>query len=230
MEARARQAESEREHINMLTTTLRITSTLQITPLLDIQHEDVRQPYREGMSDSIRHSSEPIPLTYLLTCLKQAIAVQVFDGQHQEAARAFVGFHLGSIHGAVLTAKGHRRPDVTTLVSLESRDAIRGYRAGRHWWFEEAEPQERRWTDNYVVERLHELALDAPEWHDDPEGVWQFTLACLMGELSAHMFPVTPKEQARWERERQEARTWLARQEAQGLQRETEPIPVTAQE
>ncbi len=43
MEARARQAESEREHINMLTTTLRITSTLQITPLLDIQHEDVRQ-------------------------------------------------------------------------------------------------------------------------------------------------------------------------------------------
>jgi len=213
----------------MPTTTLRITSTVQITPLLNIQREDVRQSYREGMSESIRHSSEPIPLTYLLTCLKQAISVQVFDGQHQQSARAFVGFHLGSIHGAVLTTKGTRRPTVTTLTLLESKDAIRGYRVGRNWWFEEAEPHEQRWTDDYVVERFHELALDAPEWRD-PEEVWQYTLACLMGELSGHLFPVTPEEQARWERERQEARTWLARQEAQGLQRETEPIPVTAQE
>src|SRR5229473_2778786 len=213
----------------MPTTTLRITSTVQITPLLNIQREDVRQSYREGMSESIRHSSEPIPLTYLLTCLKQAISVQVFDGQHQQSARAFVGFHLGSIHGAVLTTKGTRRPTVTTLTLLESKNAIRGYQAGRHWWFEEAEPYEQLWTDDYVVERFHELALDAPEWRD-PEEVWQYTLACLMGELSGHLFPVTPEEQARWERERQEARTWLARQEAQGLQRETEPIPVTAQE
>ncbi|HLQ29334.1 MAG TPA: hypothetical protein VK140_08865 [Ktedonobacteraceae bacterium] len=201
-----------------------VTNTLQITPLLDIRHEDVAQSYREGVSDSIRHRHEPVPLTSLLTCLKQAIAVQVFDGQHQQAARAFIGCHLGTIHGAVLTAKGTRRPDVSTLVLLESRDAIRGYRAGRHWLFEEAEPQERRWTDDYVVERFHELALDAPDWHDDPEGVWQFTLACLVGELSGQIFPVTPKEQARWEREREKARAWLARQQAQGIQRDTEPV------
>ncbi len=213
MEVTARQAKSEREHTDM-PTTLHITSTVQITPLLDIQHEDVTQSYREGVSDSIRHRHEPIPLLYVLTCLKQAIAVQVFDGQHQQAACEFVGFHLGTIHGAVLTAKGTRRPDVTSLVFLESKDAIRGYRAGRHWWFEEAEPQERRWTDDYVVNRFHELALDAPEWHDDPEGVWQFTLACLMGELSGQLFPVTPKEETRWEREREEARAWLALQKA----------------
>ncbi|SRR5712692_1233741 len=229
MEATARQAESEREHTDM-PTTLRITSTVQITPLLDIQHEDVAQFYREGVSHSIRHRDEPTSLIYLVTCLKRAITVQVFDGQHQQTAREFVGFHLGTIHGAVLTSKGTRRPDVSTLVLLESKDAIRGYRAGRHWLFEEAEPHERHWTDDYVVNRFHELALDAPEWHDDPEGVWQFTLACLMGELSGHVFPVTPKEQARWERERQEARAWLARQEARGIQRDTEPIPVTVPE
>ncbi len=127
----------------MPTTTLRITSTVQITPLLNIRHEDVRQSYREGMSESIRHSREPIPLTYLLTCLKQAINVQVFDGKHQEAARDFVGFHLGCIHGAVLTAKGTLRPNVATLTLLESKDAIRGYWVGRQWWFEEAEPHEQ---------------------------------------------------------------------------------------
>jgi len=79
------------------------------------------------------------------------------------------------------------------------------------------------WTDNYVVERFHELALDAPEWRD-PEEVWQYTLACLMGELSGHLFPVTPEEQARWECERQEARAWLARLETQDTRRATEPL------
>src|SRR5713226_3345436 len=141
---------------------LTVTNTLQITPLLDIRHEDVAQSYCEGVSNGIRHRHEPVPLTSLLICLKQSIAVQVFDGQHQEAACDFVGFHLGTIHGAVLTAKGTRRPTVATLTLLESKDAIRGYRVGRNWWFEEAEPHEQRWTDDYVVERFHELALDAP--------------------------------------------------------------------
>src|SRR5438874_13740708 len=121
-------------------TTLRITSTVQITPLFDIQHEEVAQSYREGVSDSILHSDEPLPLTYLLTCLKRAIAVRVFDGQQQEAAHDFVGFHMGNLHGAVLTAHGTRRSDVTTLALLEGKHALRGYRAGRHRFFEEAEP------------------------------------------------------------------------------------------
>ena len=205
--------------------TLRITSTVQITPLLDIQHEEVAHPYREAVSNSIRHSDEPVPLTYLLTCLKRAIALQVFDGQHLEAARDFVGFHLGSIHGAVLTAHGTRRPDVTTLALLEGKHALHGYRAGRHFFFEEAAPNERYWTDDQIVERWHELAREAPEWHHDPEGTWQFSLACLIGELSGHLFPVTPKERMRWERERQEALAELAKHEVQAARRTTEPLP-----
>jgi len=208
----------------MPTTTLRITSTLQITPLLDIQHEDVAWSYSEGVSDSIWRRHEPLPLTDLVTCLKRAITVQVFDGQHQEATRDFVGFHLGSIHGAVLTAKGTCRPDVATLTLLESRDARRGYHAGRRWFFEEAEPYVRRWTDDYIVERWHELALDAPDWHEDAESVWQYSLACLVGELSGCLFPLMPKEQARWERERQEGRAWLAWRDAQDTRRATEPL------
>jgi len=205
-------------------TSLQISSRLHITPLLDIQHQDVTQSYREGVSDSIRHPDKPILLSSLLTCLRRAIAVQVFDGQQQEAARDFVGFHLGRIHGAVLTARGTRRHSALTLVLLESKDAIRGYRAGRRWFFEEAAPHERHLTDDQIVERFAELALNAPEWNHDPEGTWQFALACLMGELSGDVFPVTPEEQARWEQERQEALTWLAKQEARATRRDTEPL------
>ena len=205
-------------------TTLKITPSLQITPLLVIQHEDVTQSYREGVSNSLRHADKPIPLTSLLTCLKRAIAVQVFDGQHPEAARDFVGFHLGRIHGAVLTAHGTCRRDVTTLALLDSKDALRGYRAGRCWFFEEATAQERCLTDTYMVERFEELAREAPDWHDDPDGTWQFALASLIGELSGYLFPVTPQEQARWERERQHTLAWLAQQEAQAAQSDTEPL------
>ncbi len=203
---------------------VQITSRLHVNPLLDIQHEDVAQSYREGVSDSLRHAYKPIPLTSLLTCLNRAIAVQVFDGRHPEAARDFVGFHLGRIHGAVLTVHGTCRHDVTTLVLLESRDALRGYRAGRRWFFEEATSQERRLTDTHIVERFEELTREASDWHDDPEGTWQFALACLIGELSGYLFPVTPQEQARWEHERQHALAWLAQQEAGATRRDTEPL------
>lgn len=200
-------------------TILQITSRLHVTPLFDIQHEDVTQSYREGVSDSLRHADKPIPLTSLLTCLKRAIAVQVFDGRHPEAARDFVGFHLGRIHGAVLTVHGACRRDVTTLVSLDSKEALRGYRAGRRWFFEEATVQERCLTDTYLFERLEELAREAPDWHDDPDGTRQFALSSLIGELSGYLFPVTPQEQ-----ERQQALAWLAQQEARATQRDTESL------
>ncbi len=205
-------------------TTIKITSRLQITPLLVIQHEAVTQSYREGVSNSLRHADKPIPLTFLLICLKRAIAVQVFDGQHQEAARDFVGFHLGRIHGAVLTVHGACRRDVTTLVLLGSKDALRGYRAGRRWFFEEATAQERCLTDTYMVERFEELAREAPAWRNDPDGTWQFALASLIGEFSGYLFPVMPQEQARWERERQHVLAWLAQQEARVARSDTEPL------
>jgi hypothetical protein len=213
MEVTPRQAESE--HTAMpTTTTLRITATLQITPLIDIQHEDVAQSYREGVSKSIRYYDEPVPTSYLLTCLQRAIALRVFDGRDQEAARDFVGFHLGNLHGGVLTAHGILRPNVTTLATLDSKNAQRGYHAGRHWFFEEIEPYERRWTDDLIVERFAELAREAPAWNRDPEGVWQFALGCLIGELSGYLFPVTSKERTLWDRERQTALAELAKQDA----------------
>lgn len=101
--------------------------------------------------------------------------------------------------------KGTLRSDVTALVDLEdNQDAISGYKAGRQWFFEEATPDERTITDEQLIQRLRELTMDAETWHD-PEGVWFFTVGCLLGELSGHLFPLSQEEQRQWEAEAEAA-------------------------
>ncbi len=46
------------------------------------------------------------------------------------------------------------RQDVVTLAGLDTNDARRGYLAGRHFFFYEATPQERRVADTYLTEPL----------------------------------------------------------------------------
>ncbi len=129
-----------------------------------------------------------------------AIERNWFDLRHEAQLRQTVGFIFGEIHGKVLTPDGTRRPDVTTLVTLKSRDDQRGYRAGRLWFFYEATPDESTLTDNELLKRLHEYVTDSVMW-GDPEGVWSYTVACLVGELSGHLFPLTAQEQQAWEAE-----------------------------
>lgn len=40
-----------------MATPIRITSSVRITPFIDILHEDVAKAYREGVSDSLRAPS-----------------------------------------------------------------------------------------------------------------------------------------------------------------------------
>jgi hypothetical protein len=200
--------------------TLRITAKLHVTPLFDIRQQDVATAYREGLYEHLQNSLDLVAVSHLVICLQRAIAVSTFDGQHQAAARDFVGYHVGSLHGTVLTPSGTYRRDVATLAALDGTDAQRGYRAGRSWFFTESTPQERRLTDEYLIGRLYEISRECTEWHD-PEEVWQYAIACLLGELSGHLFPITQEEHVYWEAERQVALTWMARQEAR---RDTELI------
>lgn len=207
-------------------TPLRITATLTITPLLDIQHEDVAKAYRQGVSDGLRHHDEPVPVFSLFTSLKRAVACGVFDGQHEADARDFVGFHLGRIHGAILTAHGAHRPNVYTLATLDSKDARRGYEVGREWFFLESEPDERLFPDVALVRRFTELVQDEAEFPgSSSDEVWLYTLACIIGELSGHDFPVSQQERARWERQNALILAEQARQEAE-YRRDTEALPV----
>jgi hypothetical protein len=65
------------------------------------------------------------------------------------------------LHGGVLSlATGHLRPGVTTLVTFTDQDAARGYRVGREYFFHEVvDPQQRRYTDGSLIERLRESVL-----------------------------------------------------------------------
>lgn len=112
------------------------------------------------------------------------------------------------MHGTILTDTGSVRHDVTTLAALDTKDAGRGYRAGRHYVFFEAAPQERRLADDYLIERLHEIAAECTAWHD-ADSVWRYAVATILGELSGQVFPVTQEEQAYWEAQERAARAEL---------------------
>ena len=83
---------------------------------------------------------------------------------------------------------------MTTLAHLDHRDAKRGYRAGRAFYFVDAEPHERRMTESYLIERLHESVSEMASWRNG-DGTWFFFVGCLLGELSGQLFPMTSAEQ-----------------------------------
>jgi hypothetical protein len=182
------------------TNTIQLTATLQIAPLFDIQHEDVAHAYGEGLRSRLQTGQGPFAASYLVNFLHSANERNWFDQRHEAQLRRSVGLIFGEIHGEVLTPNGTRLPDVTSLVTLNQKDEQRGYRAGRLWFYYEATPDERTLTDNELLKRLHEYVTDSHMW-GDPDGVWSYTVACLLGELSGHLFPLTAREQQVWEAE-----------------------------
>src|SRR6266699_448164 len=176
------------------TNTLQLTETLQITPLFDIQHEDVTHAYYEGLQSRLQAIQGPFAASHLVNFLHSAIEGDWFDKRHETQLRRSIGFLFGEIHGQVLTPNGTCRPDMTTLVTLNQKDEQRGYRAGRLWFCYEATPAERVLTDDELLKRLREYVVDSVMWNDS-EGVWSYTAACLLGELSGHLFSLTPQEQ-----------------------------------
>lgn len=122
------------------------------------------------------------------------------------------GFFLGMVHGSLFSPQtGELRPHVTTLVTLSDPAVIRGYRAGRVWFFYEADPEERRLTDTSLMQRLHELATERHTYRDKHSTI-HFALGCLLGELSGHVFPLTQQEH---ERIQEEDRQFLSASEGQ---------------
>ena len=121
--------------------TLRITKKLHLIPVFDIRHQEVATAYREGLLEQLHDRPSLVPVSHLVTCLQQAVTVSTFDGRHQAAARDFVGYHFGSLHGTVITATSSYRRDVATLAALDTNDAQRGYLAGRYWFSTRQRPR-----------------------------------------------------------------------------------------
>lgn len=85
------------------TNTLQLAATLQITPLLNIQHEDVAHAYCEGLQSRLQAGQGPLAVSYLVNFLHSAIERVWFDQRHKPQLRRSVGLIFGEIHGKVLT-------------------------------------------------------------------------------------------------------------------------------
>ena len=229
MHARARQAGEKREQDHM-PVPIKVNSTdVVITPFFNMQHKETLHSYRKGIRSQIESERDQYPVQELVSFLKLATRTCLFDRKQTADIYRFVGFEFGFIHGGILTPERTPRSDITTLVAFDdNQDAIQGYKAGRQWFFDQATLDERTMTDNQLIERLRELTKEAVTWHD-PEGVWFFSVGCLLGELSGNLFPLTDQE--RQQREAEAAafmQEYLATHEPdqERQEQETEPLPV----
>ncbi len=174
---------------------------LHIAPLMRMQHAVFREQHEQGLAYVLFEEQEeaPAPLhdLYLLDMFTLARNIlHLFDGRHQQQLYAHFGLTLGEIHGSVLSpSSGTIRPEVTTLVTLEDEEVIRGYRAGREFYFTEADcEQEWCWTEERLLERLEELAQEYETYQDASRTV-RFAIGGILGELSGPLFPWTAEEQ-----------------------------------
>ena len=181
---------------------IKVNSTdVVITPFFDIQHKEMLHSYRKGIRAQIEHGSGLRSIVDLVLFLQLASSTDLFERREPADIYRFVGYEFGFIHGGMLTPERTLRADVTALVTFENnQDAMREYKAGRQWFFEEADCSERTMTDEQLIERLREWAKDAPGWHD-PEGVWFFSVGCLLGEVSGHFFSLSDQERRQWQAE-----------------------------
>ncbi len=181
--------------------TLRITSHLQITPLLTIYHPPFEKLYRDGVYWSLfkDRCTRPLSDRYLIENIRATLDAIDVDGQ-QAYWLPTIGFHFGRLHGAILSAQtGQPRQGVTALACFVNKDAEHGYAIGRRWYFVDALPhEERTYSDAQLIERLQELERESVEF-SDTESTYYYTLGCIVGELSGQLFPMTAQDSVLWE-------------------------------
>ncbi len=98
---------------------------------------------------------------------------------------------------------------MASLVVLRDPDFIRGYHAGRRYYFFEG-GNEQRLTDALLTEHINSWVLERHEWRC-PEQTIRFTLGYRIGELSGQLIPMGELERKRIE---EEDRAFLAAYEA----------------
>jgi hypothetical protein len=203
-----------------------------ITPLIIIDNIDYVKQYERGLSwrmNGWRFHGEveaqgPLRDSYLFDNLKTLAARNMCNGQNEDFLYQSVCFFIGMIHGGIISPDTNQlRPDITTLVLLTHKDATRGYRVGRDYFFNEAEPHERQPSVSNLVARFRELAKESAYFYDTDE-TWYYTIGCILGEISGTLFPYSHREQLLWE---EDCRTWLAQmQNSKAPESHTEPLSI----
>jgi hypothetical protein len=182
------------------------TEQQQVTSLVDFDTSIFAEHYQQGLHwllfEQHGHAG-PLSDEDIVATFKSFAHAGLFDGEQEQSLRRAVGAYLGAIHAGVLSpATGQLRPGVAALTTLCNPDAARGYRAGREWFFVDAELHECRYTESRLIERLRESVLEMVHWQDG-EPTWFFVIGCLLGELSGHLFPMSGQEQREYIPQRQ---------------------------
>ena len=182
------------------------TKQHQIIPLIDVDTCIFAEHYQQGLRWFLfeqRDHAGPLIDQDVVATFKNFTYTGLFDRRQEQSLRRAVGAYLGTIHAGVLSPlTGQLRPGVMALVALCNRDAARGYRAGREWFFVDAEPQECRYSESRLIECLRESVLEMVRWQDS-EPTWFFAIGCLLGELSGQLFPMNGQEQREYIPQRQ---------------------------
>src|SRR5579859_5299445 len=109
-----------------------------IVPFIDIESAEFAKQYELGITWRLYGDEQgqgPVPASYLVTNL-QRYAEHDYFNTNDSYHLSHLGFFLGMYHGGILSPQtGQCRSDVTTLAHLDHRDARRGYRAGREFYF-----------------------------------------------------------------------------------------------
>lgn len=208
-------------------TTLLIRSRLYVTPLLDIRNPTFEKLYHAGVEWSLfkERLNSSVTDSNVVENVRSSLTEANADRQ-QNSGLSMIGFYFGRLHGAILSPKaGKLLPDVSALVRFENEQGMRGYNVGREWYFIDAQPDERTYTDASLLERLQELARDSVTFRDGDE-TWYYSIGCILGELSGQLFPATSQEYAQWEAEN---RKWLSEYEKRSPQEsDTEALSIVA--
>ncbi len=174
-----------------------VTKEQSLIPLIDIQSAAFAEQYVRGVWWSMYGDEQgkgPVAASYLVANLKHYAEHDHF-GTSDPYHLHHLGFFLAMYHGGILSPQtGQLRCNVKTLAHLDHRDARRGYRAGREFYFVDAEPHELRPTESSLIARLRESVGEMAAWQDS-ERTWFFSVGCLLGELSGQLFSMTPAEQ-----------------------------------
>ena len=181
-----------------------------MTPLLDIRNDDFTQRYSCGIWWTLYGEYEgdkPVPNSYLVENLKRDAAKGFLDGQHDDYLPS-LGFYFGMIHGGILSPEtGQLHPHVTTLVTFTQQVAMQGYTVGRRDCLYYPQPDAHFDTEMVLLAELCAIAQDLRDYPDDGTN-WYYSVGCILGNLSALLFPATAQERRQWDAA---YRLWQAR-------------------
>ncbi len=132
-------------------------------------------------SKPMGHSPTAFSLRTSICAYESAVLMDTTKNSYKKD----IGYFIGMLHGGMLSPSTQQlRPEVTPLVT--NKDNARGYRVGREF-FCEAEPEERRYTDERLIEQFRELVREYPHFRSKKR-TWDYGIGCILGELSGPLF------------------------------------------